>query len=219
MATAHLIMFDNPDSPSHQDISPNFQAHMENPLLWPIMEVLKQKPSGWKVHTLAAHLKDLGLVPMLDPVPEKELFKKNFLIMNALYQLQETLYPDSWLQVQAMDIELMSGRYHGSTHTIDLQDPLRDYYINWLNYEANEGEVKRLLNEFWTRYKRFVGGSETDMDRSHALSLFELPLDATQQEIRKRWRRLALRWHPDRDEGNTAKFQTLCEAWHVLRSS
>ncbi len=73
--------------------------------------------------------------------------------MNALYQLQETLYPDSWLQVQAMDIELMSGRYHGSTHTILLQDPLRDYYINWLNYEADEGEVKRLLNEFWTRYK------------------------------------------------------------------
>ncbi|MFI3274946.1 DNA-J related domain-containing protein [Vibrio sp.] len=210
-------MLDNTESSSHQDISPQFQAHMENPLLWPIMEVLKQKPSGWKVHTLAAHLNELGLVPVLDTVPEKELFKKNFLIMNALYQLQETLYPDSWLQVQAMDIELMNGRYHGSAHTIDLEDPLRDYYINWLNYEADEGEVKRLLNEFWTRYNKFVGGSETDMDRTHALNLFELPLDATQQDIRKRWRRLALRWHPDRDEGNTAKFQTLCEAWNVLR--
>ncbi|UPR58581.1 DnaJ domain-containing protein [Vibrio sp. ED004] len=210
-------MLDNTESSSHQDMSPQFQAHMENPLLWPIMEVLKQKPSGWKVHTLATHLNELGLVPVLDTVPEKELFKKNFLIMNALYQLQETLYPDSWLQAQAMDIELMSGRYHGSTHTIDLEDPLRDYYINWLNYEADEGEVKRLLNEFWTRYKKFVGGSETDMDRTHALNLFELPLDATQQDIRKRWRRLALRWHPDRDEGNTAKFQTLCEAWNVLR--
>ena len=210
-------MLDNTESSSHQDISPQFQAHMENPLLWPIMEVLKQKPSGWKVHTLAAHLNELGLVPVLDLVPEKELFKKNFLIMNALYQLQETLYPDSWLQVQAMDIELMNGRYHSSTHTIDLEDPLRDYYINWLNYEADEGEVKRLLNEFWTRYKKFVGGSETDMDRTRALNLFELPLDATQHDIRKRWRRLALRWHPDRDEGNTAKFQTLCEAWNVLR--
>ncbi|MFA0053337.1 DNA-J related domain-containing protein [Vibrio echinoideorum] len=184
-------MLDNPDSPSHQDISPNFQAHMENPLLWPIMEVLKHKPSGWKVHTLAAHLNDLGLVPVLDPVPEKELFKKNFLIMNALY--------------------------HGNSHAIDPKDPLRDYYISWLNYEADEGEVKRLLNEFWTRYKKFAGISETDMDRSRALTLFELPIDASQQEIRKRWRRLALRWHPDRDEGNTAKFQILCEAWHVLR--
>ncbi|KWU02660.1 molecular chaperone DnaJ [Vibrio toranzoniae] len=212
-------MSDKAATSNHQGIRSTFQAHMENPLLWPILEVLKQQPSGWKVHTLAAHLNDLGLVPVLDSVPEKELFKKNFLIMNALYQLQDTLYPDSWLQVQAMDIELMNGRYHGSTHTIDIEDPLRDYYINWLNYEADEGEVKRLLNEFWTRYKKFVGGSETDMDRSNALSLFELPLDATQQDIRKRWRRLALRWHPDRDEGNTSKFQTLCEAWHVLRSS
>ncbi len=59
----------------------------------------------------------------------------------------------------------MCGRYHGSNITIDHQDPLR-YYIDWLNYEAEEGEVKRLLNEFWTRYKKFVGGSETDMDRN-----------------------------------------------------
>ncbi|XNS90796.1 DNA-J related domain-containing protein [Vibrio cyclitrophicus] len=212
-------MLDKLNTSSNQDISCSFQAHMENPLLWPIMEVLKHKPSGWKVHTLAAHLNDLGLVPVLDAVAEKELFKKNFLIMNALYQLQETLYPDSWLQVQAMDIELMNGRYHESSHCINHQDPLRDYYINWVNYEADEGEVKRLLNEFWTRYRKFVGGDELDMDRNRALSLFELPLDATHHEIRKRWRQLALRWHPDRDEGNTAKFQTLCEAWHVLRSS
>ena len=211
-------MLDNPESSSQQDISRHFYAHMENPLLWPIMEVLKQKPSGWKVHTLATHLNELGFVPVLDQVPEKELFKKNFLIMNALYQLQETLYPDNWLQVQAMDIELMCGRYHGSTHAIDQQDPLREYYIDWSNYEAEEGEVKRLLNEFWTRYKKYVGGVETDMDRSRALSLFELSLDASPEEIRKQWRRLALRWHPDRDQGNTAQFQRLCEAWHVLRS-
>ncbi|WP_443083539.1 DNA-J related domain-containing protein [Vibrio sp. HI00D65] len=199
-------------------MSRHFHAHMENPLLWPIMEVLKQKPSGWKVHTLAAHLNELGFVPVLDQIPEKELFKKNFLIMNALYQLQETLYPDNWLQVQAMDIELMCGRYYGSTHVIDHQDPLREYYIDWSNYEAEEGEVKRLLNEFWTRYKKYVGGVETDMDRSRALSLFELPFDASPEEIRKQWRRLALRWHPDRDKGNTVQFQRLCEAWHVLRS-
>jgi len=199
-------------------MSRHFHAHMENPLLWPIMEVLKQKPSGWKVHTLAAHLNELGFVPVLDQIPEKELFKKNFLIMNALYQLQETLYPDNWLQVQAMDIELMCGRYYGSTHVIDHQDPLREYYIDWSNYEAEEGEVKRLLNEFWTRYKKYVGGVETDMDRSRALSLFELPFDASPEEIRKQWRRLALRWHPDREKGNTVRFQRLCEAWHVLRS-
>ena len=55
------------------------------------------------------------------------------------------------------------------------------------------------------------------MDRSKALSLFELPLDATQTEIRKTWRKLALKWHPDRECGDSEQFRVLCEAWCVLR--
>lgn len=68
-------------------------CEIENPLLWPILEVLRKKPTGWKVHILAAHLSEKELMPVLDSRPDKDLFKRNFLIMNALYQLQETLYP------------------------------------------------------------------------------------------------------------------------------
>ncbi len=143
-----------------QPLSATFQTYMENPLLWPILEVLKQQPSGWKVHTLAAHLSELELVPVLDDAPEKDLFKRNFLIMNALYQLQEILYPQKWLQVEAMDIVLMP-MFRNANHVIDPDEPLRDYYTNWTHYEASEGEVKRLLNEFWTRYRRFVGGKRS----------------------------------------------------------
>ncbi|WP_070966255.1 DNA-J related domain-containing protein [Vibrio sonorensis] len=201
----------------HQGLAAQFQQYMENPLLWPMLEVLRKQPSGWKVHTLASHLGELGFIPILDVKPEKDLFKRNFLIMNALYQLQETLYPDNWLQVEAMDITLMSS-HHVAGHCIDLEDPLRDYYTQWHNYEAEEGEVKRLLNQFWTRYREFVGSTNgKDMDRAKALSLFELPQDATQIEIRKTWRKLALKWHPDRENGNSDRFRVLCEAWNVLR--
>ncbi|WP_394126170.1 DNA-J related domain-containing protein [Vibrio hepatarius] len=198
-------------------VAAQFQQYMENPLLWPILEVLRKQSSGWKVHTLASHLTEIEIMPLLDARPEKDLFKRNFLIMNALYQLQETLYPDNWLQVQAMDIVLMpSQQVFG--HEVDHNDPLRDYYLDWLNYEAEEGEVKRLLNEFWTRYREFVGSTNgKDMDRAKALSLFKLPHDASQTEIRKTWRRLALKWHPDRQSGNSEQFRILCEAWHVLR--
>ncbi|TFH92440.1 DNA-J related domain-containing protein [Vibrio ouci] len=198
-------------------VAAQFQQYMENPLLWPILEVLRKQSSGWKVHTLASHLTEIEIMPLLDARPEKDLFKRNFLIMNALYQLQETLYPDNWLQVQAMDIVLMpSQQVFG--HEVDHNDPLRDYYLDWLNYEAEEGEVKRLLNEFWTRYREFVGSTNSkDMDRAKALSLFKLPHDASQTEIRKTWRRLALKWHPDRQSGNSEQFRILCEAWHVLR--
>ncbi|MFM2586874.1 DNA-J related domain-containing protein [Vibrio sp. TBV020] len=199
------------------ELTAQFQQYMENPLLWPILEVLKKQPSGWKVHTLASHLDSLGFIPVLDGSPEKDLFKRNFLIMNALYQLQETLYPDNWLQVEAMNIVLMSS-HQVAGHHVDHQDPLRDYYTQWINYEAEEGEVKRLLNEFWTRYREFVGSTNgNDMDRAKALSLFKLPHDATRAEIRKTWRKLALKWHPDRESGNSEQFRVLCEAWHVLR--
>ncbi len=200
-----------------QPLSATFQTYMENPLLWPILEVLKQQPSGWKVHTLAAHLSELELVPVLDDAPEKDLFKRNFLIMNALYQLQEILYPQKWLQVEAMDIVLMP-MFRNANHVIDPDEPLRDYYTNWTHYEASEGEVKRLLNEFWTRYRRFVGGETVShLNRHEALRLFDLPSDATSFEIRKTWRKLALRWHPDRDNGDAEQFRILCAAWNVLR--
>ncbi len=201
-----------------RQLTANTQNYDENPLLWPILEVLKRQPSGWKVHTLAAYLSELELMPTLDERPEKDLFKRNFLIMNALYQLQETLYPKQWLQVEAMDIVLMP-MFRTASHYVDVEDPLREYYCQWEHYEASEGEVKRLLNEFWKRYRKFVGGSvnDKDLNRAQALRLFELSPDASYFEIRKTWRKLALRWHPDRERGNAERFRILCEAWNVLR--
>ena len=196
-------------------------SEIENPLLWPILEVLRKKPSGWKVHILAAHLVELDLMPELDCRPEKNLFKRNFLIMNALYQLQEALCPERWVQVEAMDIALFSNCRNGLQLVINPQDPLREYYTQWSNYEAEEGEIKRLLNEFWTRYRDYVGQQSQSMgtlDRVKALRLFELLEGASDSEIRKKWRKLALKWHPDRQSGNTAQFRLVCEAWHVLRA-
>lgn len=193
---------------------------MENPLIWPIFEVLKSSGNTWKVHVLSAHLHELGYLPELDEIPEKDVFKRNFLIMNALYQLQEILIPEYWLQVEAMNIKLFfPSSASVSDHAINATDPLREYYLEWDNYEASEGEVKRLLNEFWKHYQSFIGGSPKTMDltRKKALDLFELDELATPEEIRKRWRRLALKWHPDRDGGDSDTFRMLCEAWNLLR--
>ncbi|MFZ3509176.1 DNA-J related domain-containing protein [Vibrio harveyi] len=200
------------------NVCQNSQQYMENPLLWPILDILRKQPSNWKVHTLAHELSQKGYIQQLDESPDKDLFKRNFLLMNALYQLQETLYPDGWLQVEAMNIVLMSA-IEASRHSVDTNDPLREYYLDWKNYEANEGEVRRLLNDFWSRYQRYIGGNVSDdLDRSKALHLFELDADATRTEIRRQWRKLALRWHPDRENGNADRFRVLCNAWNVLRN-
>jgi DnaJ-class molecular chaperone len=55
------------------------------------------------------------------------------------------------------------------------------------------------------------------MDRAKALSLFELDYDASPTEIRRTWRKLAMKWHPDREQGDSERFRILCEAWNVLR--
>ncbi|EMH3443281.1 MULTISPECIES: DNA-J related domain-containing protein [Vibrio] len=200
------------------NVCQNSQQYMENPLLWPILDILRKQPSNWKVHTLAHELSQKGYIQQLDESPDKDLFKRNFLLMNALYQLQETLYPDGWLQVEAMNIVLMSAT-EASRHSVDTNDPLREYYLDWKNYEADEGEVRRLLNDFWSRYQRYIGGNVSDdLDRSKALHLFELDADATRTEIRRQWRKLALRWHPDRENGNADRFRVLCNAWNVLRN-
>ncbi|WP_253649670.1 DNA-J related domain-containing protein [Vibrio sp. Y29_XK_CS5] len=200
------------------NVCQNSQQYMENPLLWPILDILRKQPSNWKVHTLAHELSQKGYIQQLDESPDKDLFKRNFLLMNALYQLQETLYPDGWLQVEAMNIVLMSA-IEASRHSVDTNDPLREYYLDWKNYEADEGEVRRLLNDFWSRYQRYIGGNVSDdLDRSKALHLFELDADTTRTEIRRQWRKLALRWHPDRENGNADRFRVLCNAWNVLRN-
>lgn len=193
-------------------------GEFENPLLWPILEILRGQPKAWKVHILARELVEQGYIQQLDLSSEKDLFKRNFLIMNALYQLQETVYPEQWLCVDAMNIMLTQSTSL-PRHDIDISDPLREYYLDWRHYEADDDEVRRLLNQFWQTYQRYIGGNiVTRMDKAKALSLFELDSSATHGEIRKQWRKLAFRWHPDREHGNAGRFRVLCEAWNVLRT-
>lgn len=191
------------------------QHQVENPLLWSVLNVVERQVDSLQIHKLFALLAEKQLIPTLDERAEKDLFKRNFLLMNALYQLQAILIPDKWLQVEAMDIRLMT--FSPSQHNIASDDPLRDYYLDWSHYEADTREVKRLLEEFWTRYKQHVGVGDVTMSQKQALACFELDETATQKEIRQAWRKLALKWHPDRPGGDTEKFRTYCEAWSLLK--
>ncbi|GAB3531441.1 DNA-J related domain-containing protein [Photobacterium alginatilyticum] len=196
----------------------------DNPLIWPIISLLQAKPTGWMIHTLADALRQQNLLETLDDDPEKDLFKRNFLLMNALYQLQEMLLPKQWLQAQAMDIRL-SHNMASDQNQIDINDPLRDYYLDWRNYNTDAEAVKALLSSFWRRYQSHIGSSHSASSaplssaNHQDLALLELPADATAGQIRRQWRKLALRWHPDRPNGDAKQFRKVCEAWQRLGSS
>lgn len=103
-------------------------------------------------------------------------------------------------------------------------DALADYYLDWGNYEASREEVDALLDSFWRRYSReyddgFSRGAsaQSALSREQALVVFELDVSATSTQVKQRWRRLALRWHPDRPDGDATMFAQVCEAWQRLR--
>lgn len=94
-------------------------------------------------------------------------------------------------------------------------DPLRDYYLDWSNFNASDDEIAELLTRFWSDCRKRYGAL-SDVSHAEALQVFEPGAGATQAEMRRRWRQLAFRWHPDRDCGDTERFKQVCPAWQVL---
>jgi len=189
----------------------------DNPLIWPLLSVLQSSNQSWKVHHLATELQNKGLMHNLDPLPEKDLFKRNFLLMNALYELQDILLPKQWLQVKSMEIQLFRI-VPSNADLLHRQDAaLRDYYLDWKNYDTCINVVREMLESFWTSYQQYIGINIQLMNKGHALKVFELDETASDRDIRRQWKKLALKWHPDRDQGNAERFKEVCEAWQTLR--
>ncbi|NDO73394.1 MULTISPECIES: DNA-J related domain-containing protein [Shewanella] len=189
----------------------------DNPLIWPILGLLKRSNRSWKVHHLATELQQQGLMHDLDPLPEKDLFKRNFLLMNALYELQHILLPGQWLQVEAMDIILLRIPPANVLQLQQDDSALRDYYLDWNNYDTCVNVVREMLESFWNSYQDYIGVRRGRFAQREALRVLELEADASDKEIRRQWRKLALKWHPDRQGGDAAKFRQICEAWQALR--
>ena len=97
---------------------------MLNPLIDDIFELLINN-KVWMVHTLASELKERGLLDTLAADPGRDLFKRNFLIMNALYQLQEQLHPKSLL-ISTLHIELIETEIESPA---TVKSNLKDYYL------------------------------------------------------------------------------------------
>ena len=75
-----------------------------------------------------------------------------------------------------------------------------------------EVEVEALLAGFWQAFCRQV----EPVARLAALAVLGLPETASQADIRRRWKALALAHHPDRG-GELARFQAIELAWRTLR--
>ena len=187
-----------------------------NPLITPIARVLHAHPEGLSEYALLKALEFDGL--KLDQEPdatdELVLFRKHFLIMNALYRLQPIMYDEGFeLQISALHIQLHplpeNLRRSDATALTRGDQPLRDYYLDWSEFENSSSDyVRKLLRGFWERYL-------SDDQRQDAWQVLDLEPGADEQTIRAAYRRLAARHHPDKG-GDAEQFCRVREAYELL---
>ncbi|WP_235423488.1 DNA-J related domain-containing protein [Pseudoalteromonas luteoviolacea] len=193
---------------------------MTNPLLDVIFEILSTG-THYKVHELAAQITSHKALPNLDSDPHKELFKKNFLIMNALYQLQNELHEyGHHLHVSNMDIYLHQAAVdtpNSNAPQVESSAALRHYYLDWSNYETSEEDIEALLTSFWQKYLLTTPslGSEA---RAQLQKKWQLPTQYSATELQKRWRQLAIENHPDKG-GDAAIFKQIKQEYEQLKST
>lgn len=183
-----------------------------NPLIAPLLALLQQAAGSYKVHELMADLRQQGAIPPLADDEQLQLFRVNFLIMNALYQLQAELWQEGWwLVISTLDIRLEPlAETPEASQAFTLGENLRSYYLDWqVFWQTDRAEVETLLNRFWRAY-------DAEGHKEQALALFQLDEKASQEAIRRRWRELALQHHPDRG-GDAERFIRIRWAWEYLR--
>lgn len=188
-----------------------------NPLIQIIFDCLLET-SSWKVHTLAKYLSQKNYLTKLDDDYNKDLFKKNYLIMNALFQLNEDLIGTGHiLIIQTLEIRLTKTN---ESQVSEPNNKLKDFYLDWTNFETDSETIKNLLTSFWQSYSVYdVKNTYSPEKISSALQYFQLPENATPTQISKRWKILALKHHPDKPEGDKDVFQQLQMHWQVLKTT
>ena len=139
------------------------------------------------------------------------LYRAHFLLFHALYRLRPALAEAGLgLEIHCLCIRLhrLPGRAAAERALIGA-DPLAAFYLDPGNLEGmDNAAVERLIADGLCRA---LGAG----DRAADLAELGLAPGAPPAEIRRRYRRLAMRHHPDRG-GDTATLQRINDAYQRL---
>ena len=185
-----------------------------NPLLPVVLRLLREQPSGISEYELLKKIEADGAhFATAKDDAQLALFQKHFVIMNALYQLQDALWRDEqiWLVISPLRIAIETVvDTHERSVASHSDDALRTYYLDWQQFLATDSAaVTELLASFWARYAAHD-------QRGEALATLQLDADADWEVIKQQYRRLAAVSHPDRG-GDAAQFLAVRAAYEILR--
>lgn len=193
---------------------------MDNPFLSAIEASLLEVPGKrWREYDLIGDLVRQGYLSSDHGATSLGLFQTHFLVKNALYQLQQTLPEQGFnLLIEPVYIVLEAqsdgGARSGAPATSVESPAVAEFYLDWFNFsDASEASVEALLQSFWRRY---VAQNSQGDSRGQALAVLGLDADATFEQVRSRYRRLVMEFHPDRG-GCDKEIVRINEAMAVLQ--
>ena len=184
-----------------------------NPFKASVLALIKAYPVGLSEYDLIQRLQEHDEAFVFDGESSNlALFRRHFLVMNALYQLQTELFNDGlYLSISPLDIRLESVQDVGISALPAGNEvaPLREYYLNWENFSQTRREdVDTMLNRFMERYLAID-------ERLEALQILELPANAAWEVVKQTYRRLVALHHPDKG-GDPARFRAIRGAYEIL---
>ena len=193
-------------------------SEFENPLLPLVLQLLRTAPAGISEFELMKQIEADGAhFAALADEAQLALFQKHFLIMNALYRLQDSLWREEqlWLTISPLRIaiEIAAPDNHAVERDLAAHGDaaLRDYYLDWQQFIDTDGAVvAELLSGFWLRFNAIDR-------RDEALAVLQLAADAGAEQIKQQYRRLARAAHPDRG-GDAAQFLAIRAAYEILKN-
>ena len=178
-----------------------------------LLDLLRAHPQGLSEYDILRHLQRSEQAGFDEALFKDNLamYRAHFLLFHALYRLRAKLVAEkrSLLDIHVLKIRLLPWSDSGQQE-LSKVDPMPDYYLHLDNLrDTTADDVEKLLGGFWAKYL-------ANERRTEALAVLGLEEPATDRQIEARYRRLAMRLHPDRG-GDTRQFQALREAVAILR--
>ncbi len=205
--------------------------HTDNPLCLAVLGILKKAEQSLSLYELMKLLEGDGYVLALESTIESSelcLFRKNFVVMNALYQIQKDVMDSGYsLYISSLKIELSVEQAVDMESVVTLlscQDSdilagiaLSQYYLDWDNYHStDEQAVETLLKCFWSRYAEHNQYQQANDKRLDSLQVFGLESNASWKHIEQAYRQLISVYHPDKG-GDSTQFIKIREAYLILK--
>lgn len=212
-----------------------------NPLCLPISQLLEQAEQSLSLYDVLKQLEASGVDLQQMVKGENEinlsnellLFRKNFILMNALYEIQRDLQGSGYgLYITALKILLYKLQNDGTVDTtgsgltaLAISEATRsdlalsEYYLDWQHYaDTDQAVVEQLLEGFWQQYRHYHSGPENQDKRSCALTVLGLECSASWDDIQYAYRQKVACCHPDRG-GQHQHFIEVREAYQYLKLS